>query len=146
MWGQEAPTLLFPQILEVSLSSIIYFQSVFELILWSLNGWLCLNLQIISSLYSPGYEAGQGVIELSHSAFNKIREEPCKKNHHFINFYPPGKPIGCTYFERKHPNFWSYLEGLWGLRPLRWRDNHWAKKCAIGFESAFLKVHLSVNR
>ena len=26
MWGQEAPTLLFPQILEVGFSSIIYFQ------------------------------------------------------------------------------------------------------------------------
>lgn len=42
MWGQEAPTLLFPQILEVGFSSNIAFHQHF----------------------SPGYEAEQGVIEL----------------------------------------------------------------------------------
>ena len=93
MWGREAPTLLFPQILEVGCSSMIFFQisakSIFILVLWSVPVCLCPNLQIIST--TP--QAIKQTKEWSSSRKSKVREEPCEKNHIIIF----RKPIGCTF-------------------------------------------------
>ena len=88
MWGREAPTLLFPQILEVGCSSRIYFQiSASQEYLWI--GFSTTYYHH----YSPGYQADQGVIKLRVTSA-KYGKNPARK---IITLSFFRKPIGCTF-------------------------------------------------